>query len=97
MSDASQTTEWRAAWAKLKTLDGAAWDAESERLEALWRDEYVTAFVRIALTRDWGDAENAKLWALDCVADAFCACRGGDDTPTECAEVDVEVCERESS
>ena len=90
-----QPTDWPAAWAALSGMDGDAWDAESERLNALWRAEYVGAFVAEAVSRKWS-RENAEAWAAQIADDAleFQVVRSAD--PSGAARNDVIECEREA-
>jgi hypothetical protein len=84
-------SRWPAAWANLRALDGEAWDTECERLDMLWKAEYITAFVAFAVLRNW-TAENADEWAQSIVDDALIE-RKGD--PKAAAEADVIECEWE--
>lgn len=96
MTDPIQTTpphDWPSLWSALAQLDGDAWDAESDRLDALWLAEYEQAFVGRALTRGWarGDAE---VWADAIAGDAMLA--RGRESPAEVAGEDVRECEMEA-
>ena len=94
MSDQPETTDWPAAWAALSGMDGDEWDAESERLGALWKAEYVGAFVAEAVSRNW-TRENAEIWAAELAAQALDDMRGYD--PADAARHDVEECELEAA
>jgi hypothetical protein len=97
MMDKPTTTNWLAAWTALAELDGDAWGAESERLDALWETQYKLAFVKHALSRPGWDAEDAELWAADIVGEALLWCRCRDCAPETAAAQDVIECERESA
>ena len=89
-------TNWPAAWAAMRELDGGAWDTEREWLDALWCAEYVAAFVAFALTRNW-TRENAEEWAHAISGDAVIDTRGGNDGPAAVARIDVVECERDAA
>jgi hypothetical protein len=86
--------DWPALWAALRELDGDEWDAESERLDALWTDAYQRAFVAYAITRPGWERENAEIWASETVDDALIALAGD---PVAAAMLDVEQAEEETS
>ena len=90
MSDAPQSTDWPAAWAALSGMDGDQWDAEIDRLNAMWKTEYVGAFVAYAVSREW-TRENAETWAVEIADDALDDARGSD--PSAMARADVIECE----
>ncbi len=94
MTDQPQPTDWPAAWAALSVMDGDKWDTESERLEALWKAEYVEAFVAEAVSRKW-TRENAETWAAHIVNDAMH--HGFDGDPAAKARGDVVECELEAA
>ena len=85
-------TDWPAAWAQLRPLDGAASDAEAERLDAIWKTEYIAAFVAYALERPGWKRENAEATARDIAALAL-ATYCGVASPAEAAQIDVRDCE----
>ena len=89
-------TNWPAAWAAMRELDGGAWDTEREWLDALWCAEYVAAFVAFALTRNW-TRENAEEWAYGIAYEALNAACGFDLYPAEAARADVVECERDAA
>lgn len=96
MTTNTETTDWPAAWAHLRTLDGDVWDDESDRLDALWCAEYKAAFVAHAMTRNW-KREDAEVWASEIADEALNEARGDDATPTTVAQNDVFECEQESA
>ena len=65
----NETTDWPAAWAALAVMDGDEWDAEIDRLNALWKAEYVNAFVAFAVSRKWVYG-NAETWASEIADEA---------------------------
>ena len=62
-----------------------------------WEAEYLAAFVRIAVERGYWTAEDAAPWADSCAADACAACWHQGTPPAEVADVDVDICARESA
>ena len=89
----NETTDWPAAWAALAVMDGDEWDAEIDRLNALWKAEYVNAFVAFAVSRKWVYG-NAETWASEIADEALDDARGSD--PAGAAHADVIVCELET-
>ena len=89
-----QPTDWPAAWAALSVMDGDEWDAESERLNALWKAEYVAGFVAYAVSRKW-TREDAKIWAGEIADEALHYVSGTD--PVDIARHDVVECELEAA
>ena len=86
--------DWTTAWNALGDLDGDDWDRESERLDALWRAYYQSAFVAFALSRPGWTPENAEVWAGEIVDEALIEL-GGD--PVQAARTDVLRCEQETA
>jgi hypothetical protein len=74
-------------------MDSDAWDAESERLDALWKTAYRLAFVDYALGRPGWEREHAEDWAENIVEDALIVLRSY--APEEAAKIDVEQIELE--
>lgn len=89
-------TSWTEAWAHLRTLDGAAWDDEAERLEREWRESYRAEFARFAAGRPGWLDDDAADWAHSTVDEALDAYRGCDTSPEEAAQTDVLACELEA-
>ena len=94
MPDQPQPTDWPAAWAALSGKDDGEWDAESTRLETLWKAEYVAAFVVEAVSRNW-TSDDAKTWAAQIVDDALNYGDAAD--PSIVALADVIECEWETA
>jgi hypothetical protein len=78
----------------LRALDGDAWDAESERLDRLWKVAYAACFVEFAMSRGWS-REDAESWPDNIVDDALMTAHEHGDCPRMTAEYDVIECEKE--
>ena len=91
---APQPTDWPAACAALAGLDGGEWDAESARLETLWKAKYVGAFVAEAVSRKWS-RENAEAWAAQIANEALLI--AFESEPAVVARGDVVECELEAA
>lgn len=79
--------EWLDAWGHCKTLDDEAWDTEAERLDQIWKRDYLESFVLFAVERGWS-RENAETWADEIVDDALIEARG-QHAPQVMAHTDV--------
>lgn len=87
--------EWMAARAAHANMDGSAWDAEDERLDGLWEQQYRSAFVEVAMNRPGWKRDNAEEWAACDAGNAREAYRGDARSPAELAAEDVLEAERE--
>ena len=93
MADPTTLTEWQSAWTRAANLDGADWDAEIERLEALWGKQYRRTFINHATSRKW-TKRNATLWADSYIGEALMEHRNR-LSPHDAAIYDVLEGERE--
>ncbi len=89
------TTDWPAAWAHLRTLDGDEWDAKADSLETRWKTDFVNAFVAYAMTRPGWIKNNAVEWAREAADDALMGNR--DETPEAAAREEVHHAETETA
>lgn len=87
-----KNNKWRTRLNDLEALDDEAQEEAYNHLRADWAEEYIDAFVRIAVKRGWTEG-NAMLWATDLVVEAWHDAVKFDYNPEKVARADVELSE----
>ena len=87
-------TTWKARNEAVRASMGKPGATLAKEFEADWRPAYVSSFAMCAMGRGWTE-ENAKVWALMTVDDAFSETPWPD--PSHAARIEVLACEREAA